>query len=189
MKKADILAAFEKLDAELSLKQIMGEIGVVGGAAMVLAFNARSATKDVDAIFAPSENIREAARKIARDMDLPDDWINDAVKGFMPGDPKEKRVMFEGDFLTVWVPEAEYLLAMKGISARFDTADAADLKTLIKHLGVKTAEDVLDIIQSYYPRRAIPAKTQFFIEELFGSMSEGVDEFGLPLNQVFSKKR
>jgi hypothetical protein len=189
MNKSEIVTAFERLNAELSTKGIRGEIGVVGGAAMVLGFNARSATKDVDAIFVPSENIREAAKKVAHELSLPDDWINDAVKGFLPGEPKEKRVLFGGDSLTVWVPEAEYLLAMKGISARFDTSDAADLKTLIKHLGTKTAEEALDIIQSYYPKRAIPAKTQFFIEELFGSMSEGLDRFGLPLNEGFSRKR
>jgi hypothetical protein len=78
--------------------------------------------------------------------------------------------MFSGDHLTVWVPEPEYLLAMKGISARFDTADAADLKTLMNHLKFRSAVEVFDIIQSYYPKQLIPAKTQFFIEELFGEM-------------------
>jgi methylmalonyl-CoA mutase cobalamin-binding subunit len=88
MRKAQIIEAFKKLNAQLSSQGVKGEVGVVGGAAMVLAFNARSATKDVDAIFAPSGKIRDAARIVASDLGLPEDWINDAVKAFLPGEPR-----------------------------------------------------------------------------------------------------
>lgn len=167
MKKKEILNAFEKLDEELSRQGICGEVGVVGGAAMVLAFDARNATKDVDAIFEPSSKIRKAIKAIADDLGLPEDWMNDAVKAFLPGEPKKKRELFKRDHLMVWVPEPEYLLAMKGISARFDTRDADDLKLLIKILKLTSSEQVLDILQKYYPKNQIPAKTQFFIEEIF----------------------
>ena len=168
MKKKDILNAFEKLNEELSRQGICGEVGVVGGAAMVLAFNARNATKDVDAIFEPSSKIRKVIKAIADDLGLPDDWMNDAVKAFLPGEPRKKREIFKRDHLRVWVPEPEYLLAMKGISARFDTHDADDLKLLIKILKLNSSVQVLNILQKYYPRNKIPAKTQFFIEEVFG---------------------
>ena len=91
MKKKDILKAFEKLNEELSRQGICGEVGVVGGAAMVLAFDARNATKDVNAIFEPSSKIRKAIKAIADDLGLPDDWMNDAVKAFLPGEPKKRR--------------------------------------------------------------------------------------------------
>jgi len=167
MLKKEILAAFTRLNKELAHQNIHGEIGVVGGAAMVLAFNARGSTKDVDAIFEPSAKIRKAAELVAKEMGLDKDWINDAVKGFLPGDPNEKKILIKKDHLTVWVPEPQYFLAMKGISARFDTQDAQDLKFLIKHLKIKSKEEVLDVIQGYYPKNRIPAKTQFFIEEQF----------------------
>ena len=70
------------------------------------------------------------------------------------------------------MPEPSYLLAMKAISARFDTYDAGDLKLLIQHLKFERPQDVLDVIQKYYPKEQIPAKTQFFIEELFENFSE-----------------
>lgn len=167
MKKSEILAAFEKLNEELGRQGIHGEIGVVGGAAMVLAFNARGSTKDVDAIFEPSSKIRAAAKNIAEEMGLPDDWINDAVKGHLPGEPDTKKILFKKEHLTVWVPEPQYLLAMKGIAARFDTHDALDLVFLINHLRIQSAEKVLEVIQKYYPKDRIPVKTQYFIEELF----------------------
>ena len=167
MKQKDILKAFEKLNIELSKEGVFGEVGVVGGAAMVLAFNARAATKDVDAIFEPSLKIRKAIKAIAADLGLPEDWMNDAVKGFLPGEPRSKREIFARDHLRVWIPEPEYLLAMKGISARLDTRDAEDLKLLIKLLKLDTPEKVFEILQKYYPKNQIPAKTQFFIEEIF----------------------
>lgn len=167
MKKPLILKAFSRLATELKQQGIRGEIGVVGGAAMVLAFNARSATKDVDAVFEPASKLRAAIESVAIEMDLPKDWLNDAVKGFLPGEPKHKTVLFSKGHLTVWIPEPQYLLAMKGMAARFDSADGGDLRILIVHLKLKRADEVFEIIQNYYPKGTIPPKTQFFVEEIF----------------------
>jgi hypothetical protein len=66
----------------------------------------------------------------------------------------------------VWAPEPHYLLAMKCISARWDTSDRDDVAFLIKLLNLREPKTVFDIIESYYPHERIPAKTQFLIEEL-----------------------
>ena len=184
MTKDQIIASFKRLSHHLSVKDVRAEIGVVGGAAMVLAYDARSATKDVDAIFKPSSEVREASRAVADEMNLSQDWLNDAVKGFLPGNPKERETVFEEMSLLVWVPETEYLLAMKALAARLDTNDSKDLRFLIKEAQVKTAEEVFDIVQKYYPRREVPAKTKFFVEELFESgLASFVDGYGIPLNE------
>lgn len=47
---------------------IKGEIGVVGGSAMVLAYRTDRATKDVDAVFEPSSAIRRAAQQISTEL-------------------------------------------------------------------------------------------------------------------------
>jgi hypothetical protein len=59
------------------------------------------------------------------------------------------------------------MLAMKCISARFDTADKDDIIFLVKYLDLKAPGEVFDIVVKYYPREQVPPKTQFLVEELF----------------------
>jgi len=167
MTKRQILKLLKELGERLLQQEIDGEIGIVGGAAMVLAFDARGATKDVDAIFKPADAIRKAAYRIAQEHGIPADWLNDGVKGFLPGNPQQKIVILNVPGLRVWVPEPEYMLAMKAMSARVDTKDADDLKLLIRKLKLKSSKKVLAIVEKYYPNHEIPVRVRFFVEELF----------------------
>lgn len=54
------LEALAELDEELKALDVKGEIFMVGGAAMAIAYDTRRATTDVDAIFAPSSEVRTA---------------------------------------------------------------------------------------------------------------------------------
>lgn len=159
---------FQALDGELRKKGVLGEIGICGGAVMCLVFKARAATKNVDAVFAPTGEIRDAAKAIASRMGIPDDWLNDAAKAFFHVDPPREDVL-DLPNLRVWSPTARYMLAMKCVSARFDSHDLDDTKFLIDYLNLRTPAEVFDIIQTYYPQGLIPAKTQFLIEEVLSS--------------------
>jgi hypothetical protein len=77
-----VLEAFRRLSGHLAENGVIGEIQLLGGAVMMLAFHAREATKDVDAIFAPTREIRVAASRVAEEMGLEPDWLNDGAKGF-----------------------------------------------------------------------------------------------------------
>ncbi len=160
-----IMQLFRVLDEELRRKGVVGEVGICGGAVMCLVFKARPATKDVDAVFAPTLEIRDAAKAVAAGMGIPEDWLNDAAKAFFHVDPPREDVL-ELPNLRVWAPTAQYMLAMKCVSARFDSHDLDDTRFLIDYLQLRTPADVFEIIQAYYPRQLIPAKTQFLIEEL-----------------------
>jgi hypothetical protein len=162
----EIKCYLTELNEELRLMDVKGEICLYGGAVMALVYDARPNTKDVDAIFKPSAQIREAAGRVAIAHGLDMDWLNDAVKGFLV--PHKQRVLFDFPNLKIYVPEPDYMLAMKAISARVDSLDAGDVKVLINLLKLKTAGEVLDIVEKYYPRERIKPATQFFIEELFG---------------------
>lgn len=158
--------AFADLNSELAKTNTIGEIGLCGGAVMCLVFQARQATKDVDAIFEPTKAIRDAAQRVAKKNNLDTDWLNDAAKAFFLSEPPRIPVM-EFPHLKIWAPSADYMLAMKAVSARFDTHDRSDVIFLIRHLQLKSVEEVLEKIAQYYPRAQIPAKTQFLVEEIF----------------------
>ena len=166
LSKESILKNLKDLDLELKKLGKRGEVNLYGGAVMVLVFNARPATKDVDAVFEPKSIMRRAIENVARKNDLPKDWMNDGVKGFLSANDKVRKFIGLPN-LTIHVPVPEYLLAMKVKSARVDETDRKDVIFLIRKMGIRTPKEVFDIIDKYYPRREIPAKTQYFIEEVF----------------------
>lgn len=156
---------FVALNEELRKKDVIGEVGLCGGAVMCLVFQTRQATKDVDAIFAPARQLREAARAVSGAFDVPADWLNDAAKGYFFSEPPRIPVL-NLSHLRIWAPGPDYMLAMKCFSARFDSHDRDDVKFLIRHLKLKKSAQVFKIIKQYCPKGRIPAKTQFFVEEL-----------------------
>ena len=85
---------------------------------------------------------------------------------FFLSDPPRVPVL-ELPHLRVWAPTAEYMLAMKCVSARFDNHDRDDVVFLIRHLAIEDAEQVFEILGAYCPRNRIPPKARFLVEELF----------------------
>jgi hypothetical protein len=168
--KAKILSALEALGEELTRQGVRGQIFIVGGAAMALAYSTRRVTKDIDAVFEPKSAIYVAATKVAKDLGLPEDWLNDAVKGFMPGSDEHPRPVPDVRGIEVTTASPRYLLAMKLMAMRFGEDDE-DIEILIRECDLRNAEDVLDLLKHMYPLQEPPPKTRFFLEELFGSMS------------------
>lgn len=165
MDAKQIKKCLEELDDELQAMSIKGEVCLYGGAVMCLVYEARPATKDVDAVFKPTTEMRQAIERVAERNALRSDWLNDAVKGFLV--PHQQTIFLNLPHLKVYVPEPDYLLAMKAISARAESFDPEDVKLLIGLLGLKKPDEVFAVIEKYYPRQQIKPATQYFIEELF----------------------
>jgi len=171
--KEAILKALLDLSEALAGQGIKGELCLFGGAVMVLAYSARVSTKDVDAIFHPAKPIRELAAQIGEENELPENWLNDGVKGFV----STKHDVVQGNLpqfpnLQLTMPTAEYLLAMKCMAARINPGeveggDVADILFLIRHLKLTNAAEVMRIVAEYYPPDRIPVKAQFLVEGLF----------------------
>lgn len=172
-----IIKALALLDRAMRRKEAIGEICIFGGAAMILAFDGRFATRDVDAIFVPKDIVYDAILDVAERLSLPANWLNDGVKGFVSeNDDFTTEDMPVFDNLRVIRPSARYLLAMKCLASRVggygERGDISDIKMLCDHIGCESPEEVMDIVLDYYPPSRIPAKTQFLIEEIFQNQED-----------------
>ncbi len=175
LSRETILAALQRLDELLREKGVIGELCIFGGAAMVLAFDARESTRDVDAIFVPKEDMLNAARQVAGEFGIDPDWMNNGVAGFVS---PEGQVTSEGmpvfNNLRVMRPTTEYLLAMKCLASRVATfgirGDRQDVITLLRELNIRDAAIACDIVANYYKESLLPPKVRYFIEETIQEM-------------------
>ena len=167
---ADIRRLLELLDGELAAQDVVGELYLVGGAVMCLVYDAREATRDIDAYFKPTTLVRQAAVRVAARAGVHDTWLNDAVKGFLSPrgtfDP-----YLELPHLRVYVAEPHYLLAMKCAAMRLggeEFHDLEDVRYLLRYLDISTVDEALDIVTRYFDEKQLPPKTRFALEELLG---------------------
>jgi Nucleotidyltransferase of unknown function (DUF6036) len=166
--QARILAALQALGLELTRRGVRGQVFIVGGAAMALAYSTRRVTKDIDAVFEPKSAIYDAVATVAQQLGLPEDWLNDAVKGFMPGPDEHSRSLPDIQGIEVSTASPRYLLAMKLMAMRFGEDDE-DIEILLEECGIHDAQEALEVLKTIYPAQEPPAKTRFFLEELLGS--------------------
>ena len=68
------------------------------------------------------------------------------------------------------VPTAEYLLAMKCLAMRIDSADRthdlADIFALMAHTGMTTSDQVTGLVERFYPASLITPKVAFGIQQI-----------------------
>ena len=164
---ADIRRLFELLNEELRRTDTRGELYVVGGAVMCLAYNARHSTADVDALFKPAAEVREAAARVAAKSGFPADWLNDGVKGYL-SEQGDFAPFLELDHLRVMVAEPGYLLAMKCLAMRLGAEfhDEEDVRFLLRLLDIRSYERAVEVITRYYPLERFPQKTLYALAEL-----------------------
>ena len=126
-----------------------------------------SPTKNVDAFFLPSQNIRDAACKIAEVSNIDPDWLNDAVKGYLSTDGGYDSYL-ELSNLKVFVAQPDYLLAMKCLAMRIgeEFHDLDDVRYLLRYLNITSYKKALATIGQYYPAERFPQKTLYALEEL-----------------------
>jgi hypothetical protein len=165
--QADLRRLFGLLNEELGRTGTRGELFVVGGAVMCLAYAARPSTQDVDALFRPPAQVREAAARVAVKARVNADWLNDAVKGFLS--PQGDFATFlELDHLRIMMAQPQYLLAMKCLAMRIGAEfhDEDDIRYLLRLLEVRNYEEAAAIITKYYPLERFPQKTLYALAEL-----------------------
>jgi predicted nucleotidyltransferase len=168
LNRARIVRALRALGAELTRRGVRGQVFIVGGAAIALAYSTRRVTRDVDAVFEPKAVIYEVARSVAEELGLPDDWLNDGVKGFLPGPDREAIPLPEIEGIEVTTASPRYLLALKLMAMRVGEDDE-DITLLLRETGTGSLEAALRLLEEIYPYQAPQPKTRLFLEEHFSS--------------------
>ncbi len=157
------------------------DLAVYGGSALMLASNFRLATRDVDAVAASEQGLVDRlAGTVAARRGWPADWLNDGVRVYLS--PKVDGIqnhheLFRGypseqePGLRVFVPTAEYILAMKLMAMRLDPAagegDLTDIINLLDVVGLETPEAVLAFAAGFYPEATISGRLRLGIRELW----------------------
>ena len=111
---------------------------------------------------------RSAARRVAASAAVADDWLNDAVKGYV-SDKGDFDQFLELSNLRVMTASPAYLLAMKCLAMRLGAEfhDENDVRFLLRYLDLNNYDSAIDIISRYYPLDRFPQKTLYALAEIF----------------------
>lgn len=178
----ELTQAFTLLAEQMERKGVVGHVHVVGGAAMLLAYDSRVITRDVDAVFAPDGPILQAAREVARQLGWPRSWLNNQASSYMSRTPGEGATVFDHPYLQVVATPADHLLAMKVLAAR-SVRDREDIELLLDQLKISSAATVWDTVARFFPDTEIPQRSRLLVDDLmarFHSHDRGRDD-GLEL--------
>lgn len=160
--------AFELLAKHLKRRGIVGEVHVFGGAAMVLAFNSRQATRDVDAVFAPDTYVLEAAREVAIELGLPKSWLNNQASSYVSGVAGRGTPVFDHANLRVMVTPIEHLLAMKVRAARA-VRDTDDIRVLLSELKITKMSQVIAVVNKYFANEPLSERSSQLLEDILST--------------------
>lgn len=175
-----LLDAFDRIGHAAVAAGTRLQIAVYGGSALMLASNFRFATEDVDIADIGGQWpdwLTQVVADIALDKGWSDDWLNDAVSLHLsPLAQQERDHLAFGTFprrsenvgMTVLIPSARYLLAMKLKSLRVSdfqkgAMDMADTAHLLRATGITDVEQAIAVLGEFFPRSAVAADKQRFV--------------------------
>ena len=117
-------------------------VGIIGGGALALAYNARRTTGDLDVIL-PDDCAMEvisAADRIAAACDLEPGWMNQKARDAGYVDPRNldlTQIVYSSSTFDLAVPPAEQLLALKLVIMHRSDDDTEDAKILLKRARLR----------------------------------------------------
>jgi len=145
---AQIQHLLNLLEAELKRRGVIATMYVVGGAAIALAHSSDRRTRDVDAQFAPEQDVLDAAKAVAEDQGIPPDWLNSNASPWIPPRPTAKAAHPRRPGLRIEIARPEALLAMKLVASR--NRDISDIKLLAEAIDLRDPTAMADLVRDQY---------------------------------------
>ena len=179
---------FTKVDIENYLKELGKELKkrghgtpmeiiLVGGASILVNYDFRLSSYDIDAYYAKASIMKECINAVGDRFGLPNGWVNDDFMKTSSFTPKiieySKYYKKFSGVLTVRTIKAEYLVAMKLVSGRKYKKDLSDVAGIIYEQQLAGAPITYEMVD-----RAVV--------ELYGDWSRVSDESKDMLNKILS---
>lgn len=171
--RSEIEAALNRLSELAAAEGVRLEMTLYGGALMLLAYDGRTVTKDVDAIVHPAAVARRLAAKVAEERGLHAEWLNDDVKAFVSATERKNELPLPNVGrvgLHITRPTAKYLLAMKVMACRKPlpgyAGDHGDIETLLRITRITRLDAVQQVVDSFFPDTVLPEHVQTTITAL-----------------------
>lgn len=175
------LEILEVLDEKLGENKMELTLNIYGGTVMMACFDARPATKDIDALFETSQLIDNILLDIAETYNLDKDWINQDIKEplkYIRNQNLKEIYTFKN--LKVFAPSAEQMLAMKILSARPEPyKDFTDAEYLINYLKIERLDQVINIYDKYVGRKYLGDRQKIFLNYIGKDLNKSWKEFSI----------
>jgi hypothetical protein len=164
----------------------MIEIAVYGGSCLMLASDLRASTRDVDAIFlGNADKVYAIADQVRAELQLPEGWINQGVKYFLRKTNPDPALSLFGEYpeegppgMRCFVPQPEYLLAMKLMTDRDEPAqiaqDTGDIVGLMRVTGLQSKEQLHHLFAQCFPAFNALANVRARVE---ARIDDAIDQF------------
>lgn len=170
----EYLKKLAKYFKKVNGKYNTAEIILIGGGSILLNYDFREATTDLDAYIYASSAIKDAINKVSDECGLPNNWLND---DFIYTKSFSKKIVQYSQYyktfynvLEVRTISKEYLIAMKLMSGREYKNDMSDVVGILKEqyiLGNPISFDDVDkaVKNLYGGWEAMPVDSKKYISE------------------------
>ncbi len=166
MARDQILDALRLLGEKVLRRGKRADVFIFGGAVMVLAYQARPATRDVDAVFEPDTEVVAAAAEVAAELGLPRYWLNNQGSSYLsPLRGEGNPVILDDPGIRVMGASKELALAMKLGSARREQ-DMEDIRWLLGELKITGLDQARGVFSRFYPAEQLKERATMLVEDI-----------------------
>jgi hypothetical protein len=171
--------AFRLMGQYLLDRKALGEIAIYGGSAILLQFDWRKASRDVDARVTSERShglVIDAASYAATRLELGRSWLSENVAMYARrGETEADRISLglypspERFGLRVTAAKPSYILAMKLRALERTTIDDRDYEDAVNlgvECGVSTMEGLRELFRQFFPDDDLPPKAELRLGEL-----------------------
>ena len=167
----ELAKEFRKLNG----KEMKAEIILIGGASILINFDFRESTYDMDAVIFASSAMKDAINHVGDRFNLPNGWLNSDFMKTSSYTPRirqySKYYRSFSNVLTVRTVTDEYLVAMKLMSGRQYKYDLSDIIGVLRDFEKAGNPLTLDIIKKatvdlYDSYDNLPDNSRLFIEKV-----------------------